>query len=146
MVPSEQVPTPSLPTLRVGPLPRLSLQLFLLRTSAKQASLIALGLSSVHEATGGHAIQTYPTATSEHTSAIVTDKSDYRSVTMDVYHTAEESGKTLTVWQENGWFAGISYHTAEESRETLTVWQIKDSSECIAPSPDMRAPDLIASS
>ena len=74
-------------------------------------------------------------------TAIVTDKSGYWSVTMDVYHTAEESGETLTVWQENGWFTGISYHTAEESRETLTVWQVKDSGECIAPLPDMRAPD-----
>ena len=46
------VKTKSLP-LR-GSLPRLSLQLFLLRTSAKQASLITLGLSSVHKATGDH--------------------------------------------------------------------------------------------
>ena len=34
---------------------------------------------------------------------------------MDVYHIAEESPETLTVWQENGWFTGISYHTAEET-------------------------------
>ena len=60
---------------------------------------------------------------------------------MDVYHTAQESRETLTVWQENGWFTGISYHTAEETGETLTVWQIKESGECIAPLPDMRAPD-----
>ena len=56
-------------------------------------------------------------------------------MTMDVYHIAEESPETLTVWQENGRFTGISYHTAEESRETLTVSQIKDSGECTAPSP-----------
>ena len=60
---------------------------------------------------------------------------------MDVYHTAEEPPEILTVWQENGWFTGISYHTAEEAGETLTVWQRKDSGECTASLPDVRAPD-----
>ena len=60
---------------------------------------------------------------------------------MDVYHTAEETGETLTVWQENGLFTGISYHTAEETGETLTVWQRKESGEYIASLSDVRAPD-----
>ena len=60
---------------------------------------------------------------------------------MDVYHTAEGSGKTLTVWQENGLFTGISYHTAEEAGETLTVWKIRERGECIASLSDVRAPD-----
>ena len=60
---------------------------------------------------------------------------------MDVYHIAEESPETLTVWQENGRFTGISYHTADETGETLTVWQRKDSGECIASLSDVRAPD-----
>ena len=81
-------------------------------------------------------IRSYSTKT-----AIVTDKSGCWSVTMDVYHIAEESRETLTVWQENGWLTGISYHTAEETGETLTVWKIMESSECIASLPDVRAPD-----
>ena len=62
-------------------------------------------------------------------------------MTMDVYHIAEESPETLTVWQENGWFTGISYHTADDMGETLTVWQRKDSGECTASLPDVIAPD-----
>ena len=81
-------------------------------------------------------IRSYSTKT-----AIVTDKSGYWSVTMDVYHIAEETCETLTVWQENGWFTGISYHTADDMGETLTVWQRKDSGECTASLPDVIAPD-----
>ena len=33
------------------------------------------------------------------------------------------------------------YHIAEESPETLTVWQIKESGEYTAALPDVRAPD-----
>ena len=60
---------------------------------------------------------------------------------MDVYHIAEETCETLTVWQENGWFTGVSYHTADDMGETLTVWQRKDSGECTASLPDVIAPD-----
>ena len=57
-------------------------------------------------------IRSYSTKT-----AIVTYKSGCWSVRMDVYHIAEETG------------------------ETLTVWQIKDSGECIASLSDVRVPD-----